>query len=68
MGSEAASILEMPNNILAVKYRVTINRTVYEGVARVTDPDALRRALVTGIGRSKTYNCGLMTLARVRRG
>lgn len=46
--------------------RVTINRTVYEGVARVTDPDALRRALVAGIGRSKAYGCGLMTLARVR--
>lgn len=48
--------------------RVTINRTVYEGVARVTDPDALRRALVAGIGRSKAYGCGLMTLARARRG
>ena len=48
--------------------RVTINRTVYEGVARVTDPDALRHALVAGIGRSKAYGCGLMTLARVRRG
>ena len=47
--------------------RVTINRTVYEGMARVTDPDALRRALVAGIGRSKAYGCGLMTLARVRR-
>ena len=46
--------------------RVTINRTVYEGVARVTDPDALRHALVAGIGRSKAYGCGLMTLARVR--
>ena len=47
--------------------RVTINRTVYEGVLRVTDPESLRRALVTGIGRSKAYGCGLMTLARVRK-
>ena len=46
--------------------RVTINRTVYEGVLRVTDAEALRRALVAGIGRSKAYGCGLMTLARVR--
>ena len=46
--------------------RVTINRTVYEGVARVTDADALRHALIAGIGRSKAYGCGLMTLARVR--
>ena len=46
--------------------RVTINRTVYEGVLRVTDPELLRRALIAGIGRSKAYGCGLMTLARVR--
>ena len=46
--------------------RVTINRTVYEGGLRVTDAEALRRALVAGIGRSKAYGCGLMTLARVR--
>ena len=48
--------------------RVTINRTVYEGVLHVTDAEVLRRVLVTGIGRSKAYGCGLMTLARVRRG
>ena len=47
--------------------RVTINRTVYEGVLRVTDPESLRRALIAGIGRSKAYGCGLMTLARVRK-
>lgn len=45
--------------------RVTINRTVYEGVLTVTDADALRAALVSGVGRSKAYGCGLMTLARV---
>ena len=48
--------------------RVTINRTVYEGIMHVTDPQALRHVLVTGIGRSKAYGCGLLTLARVRRG
>lgn len=46
--------------------RVTINRTVYEGVLHITDPEPLRRALIAGIGRSKAYGCGLMTLARVR--
>ena len=45
---------------------MTINRTVYEGVLRITDPESLRRALIAGIGRSKAYGCGLMTLARVR--
>lgn len=48
--------------------RVTINRTIYEGVLRITEPEPLRRALVAGIGRSKAYGCGLMTLARVRQG
>ncbi|WP_366181317.1 type I-E CRISPR-associated protein Cas6/Cse3/CasE [Actinomyces timonensis] len=48
--------------------RVTINRTVFEGVLRVTDPDALRHSLTSGIGRSKAYGCGLMTLARSRQG
>ena len=46
--------------------RVTINWTVYEGVLHITDPEPLRRALIAGIGRSKAYGCGLMTLARVR--
>nr|WP_250649138.1 MULTISPECIES: type I-E CRISPR-associated protein Cas6/Cse3/CasE [unclassified Actinomyces] len=48
--------------------RVTINQTVYEGVLQVRDVDMLRRSLVAGIGRSKAYGCGLMTLARDRRG
>ena len=48
--------------------RVTINQTVYEGVLRVTDVEALRHSLVAGIGRSKAYGCGLMTLARDRQG
>jgi CRISPR system Cascade subunit CasE len=46
--------------------RVTINRTVFEGLLQVTDPDLLRTALISGIGRSKAYGCGLMTLAKVR--
>lgn len=44
--------------------RVTINRTVYEGVLRVIDAEVFRATLVSGIGRSKAYGCGLLTLAR----
>ncbi len=47
--------------------RVTINRTVYEGLLRVTDAPVLRRILTSGLGPSKAYGCGLMTLARTRR-
>lgn len=46
--------------------KVTINQTVYEGVLQVRDADVLRHSLVAGIGRSKAYGCGLMTLARHR--
>jgi CRISPR system Cascade subunit CasE len=40
---------------------------VFEGRLLITDPDALRAALVTGIGPAKGYGCGLLTLAPVRR-
>ncbi|HWH01683.1 MAG TPA: type I-E CRISPR-associated protein Cas6/Cse3/CasE [Pilimelia sp.] len=42
---------------------VTIASVTYDGVLRVTDPDALRRALTGGIGHAKAYGCGLLTLA-----
>lgn len=37
--------------------------TLFEGDALVTDPDTLRTALLNGIGRSKSYGCGLLSLA-----
>ena len=42
---------------------VTLATTVFSGHLEVTDPDALRCALVQGIGRGKAYGCGLLTLA-----
>ncbi|MFC8835835.1 type I-E CRISPR-associated protein Cas6/Cse3/CasE [Streptomyces griseoincarnatus] len=35
----------------------------YDGTATVTDPDALAEAVLTGIGRAKSYGCGLLSLA-----
>ncbi|MFF0446702.1 type I-E CRISPR-associated protein Cas6/Cse3/CasE [Streptomyces sp. NPDC004609] len=42
-----------------------INRAavLFEGTATVRDPEALRSALLLGIGRSKSYGCGLLSLA-----
>ncbi|WP_198358742.1 type I-E CRISPR-associated protein Cas6/Cse3/CasE [Streptomyces fildesensis] len=37
--------------------------TLFEGTATVNDPQALRHALLHGIGRSKSYGCGLLSLA-----
>lgn len=44
--------------------RVTINRTVFEGLLRVDDAALMRQTLVRGLGPSKAYGCGLLTLAR----
>ncbi len=46
--------------------RVTIGRVVYEGRLRIEDASLFRSLLVNGIGPSKAYGCGLMTLARPR--
>lgn len=37
--------------------------TRFDGLATITDPDQLRHALLTGIGRAKPYGAGLLTLA-----
>jgi CRISPR system Cascade subunit CasE len=40
--------------------------TRYDGIAVVTDPDALRRAVLGGVGRGKSYGAGLLSLAPLR--
>ncbi|MBN3933036.1 type I-E CRISPR-associated protein Cas6/Cse3/CasE [Streptomyces verrucosisporus] len=47
------------------KNRVTLTAVTFDGRLQVTDPDALRRTLVVGLGKAKAYGCGLMTLAPV---
>ncbi|MGK5551762.1 type I-E CRISPR-associated protein Cas6/Cse3/CasE [Actinomadura kijaniata] len=42
---------------------VTLVTLTYDGLLEVTDPDAFRRTLTSGLGRAKAYGCGLMTLA-----
>jgi CRISPR system Cascade subunit CasE len=37
--------------------------TRFDGLAIITDPDALRTAIAEGIGRGKSYGCGLLSLA-----
>ncbi|GGY13224.1 type I-E CRISPR-associated protein Cas6/Cse3/CasE [Streptomyces xanthochromogenes] len=37
--------------------------TRFEGTATIHDPDALRTAITLGIGRSKTYGAGLLSIA-----
>ncbi|MEU6482252.1 type I-E CRISPR-associated protein Cas6/Cse3/CasE [Streptomyces sp. NPDC047017] len=46
--------------------RVTLSTATFEGRLRVIDPDALRTALLHGIGPAKGYGQGLLTLAPLR--
>ncbi|MFE2045957.1 type I-E CRISPR-associated protein Cas6/Cse3/CasE [Streptomyces sp. NPDC059477] len=43
--------------------RVTFHSATFEGRLRVTDPTAFTTRLLEGIGPSKAYGCGLLTLA-----
>ncbi|WP_112139158.1 type I-E CRISPR-associated protein Cas6/Cse3/CasE [Glycomyces dulcitolivorans] len=38
-------------------------RARFEGTATITDPGILRDAVTSGIGRSQSYGCGLLSLA-----
>ncbi|MFF0389989.1 type I-E CRISPR-associated protein Cas6/Cse3/CasE [Kitasatospora sp. NPDC004615] len=42
---------------------VTLTTATFEGRLRITDPSLLQTALLGGIGPSKAYGCGLLTLA-----
>lgn len=44
---------------------VTLHTAVYEGRLTVCQAEAFRETLVRGIGRAKSYGCGLLTLARL---
>lgn len=44
---------------------VTIRTARFDGILRVTDTEAFRRALGHGIGPAKGYGCGLMTISRL---
>lgn len=46
---------------------VSLRTATFDGSLRVTDADALRRALTHGIGRARAYGCGLLTLAHTSR-
>jgi CRISPR system Cascade subunit CasE len=48
-------------------HRIARAATLFEGTATVRDADALREALLRGVGRSKNYGCGLLSLAPASR-
>ncbi|MFE3504758.1 type I-E CRISPR-associated protein Cas6/Cse3/CasE [Kitasatospora sp. NPDC059146] len=42
-------------------FRLVLTR--YDGTATITNPDTLRTAMLTGIGRGKAFGAGLLTIA-----
>lgn len=51
-----------------IRAKGTVRHAVvrFDGSATVTDPEAVRAAVLQGIGRGKTYGCGLLSLALVQ--
>lgn len=44
--------------------KMAIQVDVVEGFAVVTDPEALTQMIVKGVGRAKSYGCGLLSVAK----
>lgn len=44
--------------------QVTISTATFEGHLEILDVAAMQRSMTFGIGRAKSYGCGLLTLAR----
>ncbi|MFJ5865743.1 type I-E CRISPR-associated protein Cas6/Cse3/CasE [Streptomyces parvus] len=54
--------------VTAKEAHVVLNAVTFEGRLRVTDPALLTERLLGGIGPSKAYGCGLLTLAPLAEG
>lgn len=50
-------------NGTARTHRIRHTLTQFDGTATVTDPGALATAITAGIGRGKSYGCGLLSIA-----
>ena len=44
---------------------VTLSTVIYEGVLTIQEVEVFKKTLIQGIGRAKSYGCGLLTLARL---
>lgn len=45
--------------------KVTLTTAQYDGLLRILDADTFRRCLSHGIGRAKSFGCGLLTVAPI---
>jgi len=63
-GLESITLTDLPRTDL-VRAKTALWTAQYDGHAFVANPDWLRDAIRTGIGRSKAYGCGLLSIAIV---
>lgn len=63
-GLTSITLTDLPRTDL-VRAKTVLWTAQYDGHALVADPDLLQIAIKTGIGRSKAYGCGLLTIAIV---
>ncbi|MEV0051042.1 type I-E CRISPR-associated protein Cas6/Cse3/CasE [Saccharopolyspora shandongensis] len=47
--------------------RICHGTSLFDGTATIIDPDAVRHAVLTGIGKARAYGCGLLSLAPLPR-
>lgn len=62
-GTDSGQPTQAGNRQAESQVAVPHQATRFEGTATVQDAEALRHALLNGIGRSKSYGCGLLSLA-----
>lgn len=63
--SPTAQVIEHhTNRFKGSTEQVALKRATFEGILTITNPDQLRHTLTAGIGKAKSYGCGLLTLTR----
>ncbi|MGC7100701.1 type I-E CRISPR-associated protein Cas6/Cse3/CasE [Amycolatopsis lurida] len=61
-GLRDVHLTDSPHTTLA-RAKTPLWTAQYDGIARIRDTQAIHDALLHGIGRSKAYGCGLLSLA-----
>lgn len=63
-----ADVIPSPNVFGRKKGKspIRITTALYQGILEVTDSGAFTQALCQGLGRGKSYGCGLLSVARYR--
>lgn len=68
-GAEVLGIRDISHGttyIVKAGKRIPLFTVTYTGIFRVKDANAVRAAMVNGIGGKKTYGCGLLSAVKVR--